>query len=174
METIDYSEKGIVENTELKHTAYDTVFKFKSLKKGKTKVTATVYDKSDVRNKTTVCYDAEVLPMSIRKTLRAAAVKAVKEAAPAVHAYEGRVCSGDQFISTKEQKDKITSDFGGMCCEMEGAAIAQACYLNNTPYVVIRAVSDKSDGSQAVEFSKFEAEAAVNCAKIVQYMVENL
>ena len=108
------------------------------------------------------------------ETLRAAAVKAVKEAAPAVHAYEGRVCSGDQFISTKEQKDKITSDFGGMCCEMEGAAIAQACYLNNTPYVVIRAVSDKSDGSQAVEFSKFEAEAAVNCAKIVQYMVKNL
>ncbi len=33
MVTIDYSEKGIVENTELKHTAYDTVFKFKSLKK---------------------------------------------------------------------------------------------------------------------------------------------
>ena len=93
MVTIDYSEKGIVENTELKHTANDTVFKFKSLKKGKTKVTATVYDKSDVRNKTTVCYDAKVLPMSIRKTLRAAAVKAVKEAAPAVHAYEGRVCS---------------------------------------------------------------------------------
>lgn len=68
MVTIDYSEKGIVENTELKHTANDTVSKFKSLKKGKTKVTATVYDKSDVRNKTTVCYDAEVLPMSIRKT----------------------------------------------------------------------------------------------------------
>ena len=65
MVTIDYSEKGIVENTELKHTANDTAFKFKSLKKGKTKVTATVYDKSDVRNKTTVCYDAKVLPTGV-------------------------------------------------------------------------------------------------------------
>ncbi len=106
--------------------------------------------------------------------LRAAAVKAVKEEAPDIHVFEGRICSGDQFISEKAQKDKITSAFGGMCCEMEGAAIAQACYLNNTPYVIIRAVSDKSDGSQAVEFSKFEADAAAHCAKIVRYMVENL
>lgn len=108
------------------------------------------------------------------ETLRAAAVKAVQEAAPDIHVFEGRVCSGDQFISTKEQKDKIINNFGGMCCEMEGAAIAQTCYLNNTPYVVIRAISDKSDESEIVEFQEFEAKAAANCAKIVQYMVEHL
>lgn len=108
------------------------------------------------------------------EALRAAAVKAAQESAPEVHVFEGRVCSGDQFISTKEQKDIIVGNFGGMCCEMEGAAIAQTCYLNNTPYVIIRAISDKNDGSQAVEFSEFEAEAAANCARIVQYMVENL
>lgn len=106
--------------------------------------------------------------------LRAAAVKAVQESAPDISVFEGRVCSGDQFISTKEQKETIINNFGGMCCEMEGAAIAQTCYLNNTPYIVIRAISDKNDGSQSVEFSKFEAEAAANCAKIVQYMVEHL
>lgn len=108
------------------------------------------------------------------ETLRAAAVKAVQEAAPDIHVFEGRVCSGDQFISTKEQKDKIINNFGGMCCEMEGAAIAQTCYLNNTPYVVIRAISDKSDESEIVEYQEFEAKAAANCAKIVQYMVEHL
>lgn len=108
------------------------------------------------------------------ETMRAEAVKAVREVAPDIHVYEGRICSGDQFISTEEQKEEIISDFGGMCCEMEGAAIAQACYLNKTPFVVIRAISDKSDGSQSVEYETFKAAAAENCAKIVRYMVDDL
>ena len=108
------------------------------------------------------------------ETLRAAAVKAVQESAPDVNVFEGRVCSGDQFITTKEQRDTIINNFGGECCEMEGAAIAQVCYLNNTPYVVIRAISDKPDETEIVEYQEFEATAAANCAKIVQYMVEHL
>lgn len=106
-------------------------------------------------------------------TLRAAAVKAVQESAPDIHVFEGRVCSGDQFISTKEQKETIIKNFGGMCCEMEGAAIAQTCYLNNTPFVVIRAISDKPDETEIVDYKVFEAEAAARCAKIVQYMLEH-
>lgn len=105
--------------------------------------------------------------------IRSLAVEATKKSVPDINVYEGRVCSGDQFISTKEQKDKIKADFGGMCCEMEGAAIAQACYLNNTPYVVIRAISDKTDSSNSVEFETFKKEAAQNCIKIIRYMAEN-
>ena len=108
------------------------------------------------------------------ETMRAAAVKAVKDTSPDNHAFEGRVCSGDQFITTKEQKEKIISNFGGMCCEMEGAAIAQTCYLNKTPFVVIRAISDKPDETEIVEYKDFEAKAAAKCAKIVKNMVENL
>lgn len=107
------------------------------------------------------------------ENLRAKAVKAVKESAPDVKVYEGRICTGDQFIHSDEQKDRITSEFGGLCCEMEGGAIAQACYLSKTPFVIIRAISDKSDGSQSVEYETFKAKAAADCANIVQYMVEN-
>ena len=107
-------------------------------------------------------------------SLRAEAVSAVKETAPEIHVFEGRVCSGDQFISTKEQKDEIIANFGGLCCEMEGAAIAQTCYLNDVPYVVIRAISDKPDGAGAADYQAFEAQAAARCASIVEYMVENL
>ena len=103
--------------------------------------------------------------------LRAEAVKAIQETAPDIHAFEGRVCSGDQFISTKEQKDTITSNFGGMCCEMEGAAIAQVCYLNNTPFVILRAISDKEDGSASMQYETFKGKAAEDCAHIVEYMV---
>ena len=108
------------------------------------------------------------------EALREAAANAVKKAAPEIHLYEGRICSGDQFISTKEQKEKIISDFGGMCCEMEGAAIAQACYLNGTPFVVIRAISDKPDETEIVDYKVFEAQAAARCAEIVRFMVERL
>ena len=105
------------------------------------------------------------------ETLRKKAVEAVKEAAPDVKVFEGRVCTGDQFISSREQKEKILSDFGGMCCEMEGGAIAQACYLNETPFVIIRAISDKADNSEEMEYEKFKAESAARCVKVVHYML---
>ena len=108
------------------------------------------------------------------EALRAAAVEAVQQSAPDIHVFEGRICSGDQFISTKEQKDTIIENFGGMCCEMEGGAIAQTCYLNSTPFVVIRAISDKPDETEFVDYKVFEAQAAARCAAIVQYMVERV
>ena len=108
------------------------------------------------------------------ESMREAAVSAVQENFPDIHVYEGRICSGDQFISTREQKDKIVSDFGGLCCEMEGAAVAQACYLNSTPYVVMRVVSDKSDGSQSVEYDTFKKGAAETCSKCVLAMLKKI
>lgn len=103
--------------------------------------------------------------------MRKAAVEAARAAAPEVQVFEGRVCSGDQFINSKEQKEKIISDFGGLCCEMEGAAIAQACYLNSTPFVIIRAISDKADESEEVNYELFRKDAAARCAAIVLYMI---
>lgn len=108
------------------------------------------------------------------ENMRSVAVDAVKKAAPEVKAFEGRICSGDQFISKKEQKDTIINNFGGLCCEMEGAAIAQTCYLNSTPFVVIRAISDKPDETVYVDYTVFEAQAAARCAGIVRQMIGDL
>jgi len=108
------------------------------------------------------------------EAMREAAVKAAQAAAPEVHVFEGRVCSGDQFIASKEQKEKIINDFNGMCCEMEGAAIAQVCYLNDTPFVIIRAISDKADDSEEISYELFMADAAVRCASIVRYMIAHV
>ena len=107
------------------------------------------------------------------KALRAMAVRAAEEVAPEIKVFEGRVCSGDQFIASREQKETIIENFGGKCCEMEGGAIAQACYLNGTPFVIIRAISDKADASEEVSFQEFEATAAMRCAAIVRYMIAN-
>ena len=108
------------------------------------------------------------------ETMRKEAVEAVHAAVPDVQVFEGRVCSGDQFISSREQKELIKSNFGGMCCEMEGGAIAQACYLNDTPFVIIRAISDKADDSEEINFEVFKKDAAEHCASVVRYMITHM
>lgn len=58
---------------------------------------------------------------------------------------KGRVASGDQFICDTKKKDYIQSISGAYCVEMEGAAIAHTCHVNNIPYVIIRCMSDKAE-----------------------------
>lgn len=107
------------------------------------------------------------------ESLRQKAKAAAETYAPEVKVFEGRVCSGDQFIASAAQKNAIISRFGGFCCEMEGAAIAQVCYLNRIPFVIIRAISDKADASEEVSFEAFQAEAAERCSRIVHAMIRD-
>lgn len=105
--------------------------------------------------------------------LRQRAMRAIREALPGIAAVEGRICSGDQFISTQAEKDRIVSEFSGDCAEMEGASVAQACYLNGIPFVILRAISDKADNSGHMDFAEFERKAAKNSAKLVRFMLEH-
>jgi len=116
----------------------------------------------------------KVLAFPADKMLREAAVKACQEAAPEIGVFEGRVVSGDQFICERGRKDEIAKTFGGLCTEMEGAAIAQAAYINGIPFVIVRAISDKADESVHVSYAEFEAKAAEHCASIVEHMVKSL
>ena len=102
------------------------------------------------------------------------ALEACSEANPGLHTAQGRVVSGDQFISSGEIKDRLITDFHGDCTEMEGAAIAHAAYLNEIPFVVIRAISDKADDSAEMDYPAFEREAASHCAKLTEKLVQKL
>lgn len=86
---------------------------------------------------------------------------------PDIHSFVGRVVSGDQFISDKKKKDWIKSQFDGFCTEMEGAAIAQTCYLNRIPFLIIRAISDKADDSAQVDYAEFEAKAITHSVNLL-------
>lgn len=90
------------------------------------------------------------------------------------HVKIGRVATGDQFICEKSVKNSIIEKTGGLCTEMEGGAIAQAAYRNETPFVIIRAISDKADDSAEMDYPTFEAIAAHRCATVVQTMAEML
>lgn len=99
------------------------------------------------------------------------AVECCKEVNTDISVYSGRVVSGDQFISDKQVKDNIISNFGGFCVEMEGASIAHAAYLNKVPFVIIRAISDKADDSAEMDYPTFEKAAAVHSAALVEHML---
>lgn len=116
----------------------------------------------------------DVLAFEADPGLRSIAVQAVHEAAPDAKAFEGRVLSGDQFVRDQAVKDRISGIFGGLCCEMEGAAIAQTAYLNQVPFVIVRAISDKADGSASELYPVFEAKAAEHCARIVENMLHRI
>ena len=79
----------------------------------------------------------------------------------------GKIASGDLFVSGGEKKKYIEDTFGAIVCEMEGAAIGQVCYVNKVPFCVIRAVSDKADGSSSMDYMSFVGVAAKKNAEIV-------
>ena len=86
----------------------------------------------------------------------------------------GRVASGDQFIGTKEGKERIKKYVQGDCAEMEGAAIAQAAWLNKVPFVIIRAISDKADDSAEMDYPTFERQAIIHSVRLTEEMVRRL
>lgn len=108
------------------------------------------------------------------KKLLTLAMEVCKEVNPDITVYEGRVLSGDQFISDAAVKDKLIQEFNGCCTEMEGAAIAHAAFLNQIPYVVIRAISDKADGSAHMDYPEFEKAAAAHCVKLVEELISRI
>jgi len=79
----------------------------------------------------------------------------------------GTIASGDIFLTEKIMKEKIRSKFGADCVEMEGAAIAQICALNKVPFIVIRSISDKPNGSNQMDYEQFADLASKRCADLI-------
>ena len=71
------------------------------------------------------------------------------------NAFIGTIATGDIFVQDIKVKDGIKAEFNADCTEMEGAAIAQVCTLDNIPFIVIRSISDKPNGNNAVDFEKY-------------------
>lgn len=86
---------------------------------------------------------------------------------------EGRIASGDAFISENKVREKIIQTFNPLCAEMEGAAAAQVCVLNKIPYLILRSISDNAgkQNSAKISYEEFSKQAAKNSAKIVLKMI---
>lgn len=113
----------------------------------------------------------DTLAFEADKDLAKLAKEVCEEVNPDIKVFQGRVVSGDQFISDKEVKATILKNFNGYCTEMEGAAIAQAAYLNDVKFVVVRAISDKADDSATEDYPTFERKAIEHSVRLIENMV---
>ena len=84
----------------------------------------------------------------------------------------GTVATGDRFVCDKADKELITSRFGAAACEMEGGAIAHTAYVNSTPFVVVRAISDSADGDACMDYMAFLPKAAEISTALTLSLIE--
>jgi adenosylhomocysteine nucleosidase len=105
------------------------------------------------------------------KEMVAIAKKACEEISE-LNSFTGRIVSGDQFIANIEKIQWLDKEFGAISCEMEGASIAQVCYLNSIPFVVIRSISDNANNGAHMDYEKFVPVAVKNSTRILKQMLE--
>lgn len=79
----------------------------------------------------------------------------------------GTIASGDIFCNDVKMKEKINTKFNADAIEMEGAAIAQVCYLDKIPFIVIRSISDTPNGSNEITFEEYLKLASKRCADLL-------
>ncbi len=80
----------------------------------------------------------------------------------------GVIATGDIFCTEMWMKDKIRAKFNADVVDMECAAIGQVCYLDNVPFMVIRAISDTPNGRNASTFDENLKLASKRCANILK------
>lgn len=79
----------------------------------------------------------------------------------------GTIASGDIFCTEPKMKEKIRDKFNADAIEMEGAAIAQVCKLDNVPVLAIRSISDSPNGNNNITFEQYLETASKRCAEIL-------
>lgn len=89
-----------------------------------------------------------------------------------VKVFSGLVLSGDKFIADSETSSQLYQQYKGLCTEMEGAAVAQVCYMNDIPFLIVRTMSDKANHSAEVNFIEFAKKAADRSYLIVDKIIE--
>ena len=89
-----------------------------------------------------------------------------------LRAFPGIVATGDKFIASAEDKSAIVKNFAASACEMEGCAIAQTAFVNNTPFAVIRAISDSANGESTIDYPTFLPIAVKNSTSLTLALIK--
>lgn len=84
----------------------------------------------------------------------------------------GNGASGNQFIDSKEKRQWLTDELNARVVDMESAAVAQVCTVNDLPFIVFRSASDLAGGSGSEtadkQMEQFFQVAADNSALVVR------
>jgi adenosylhomocysteine nucleosidase len=102
--------------------------------------------------------------------------KLIQAAENAARDIEARRVRGDDGIAgSDEAAERLRTQFPTMAAvEMEGAAIGQTCFMLDTPFLVIRSLSDIAGKTSTVSFTEYLETAAKHSAKLVMGMIKQL
>ncbi len=102
--------------------------------------------------------------------LRARLVEAAK-AIEGLRVHEGIIATGDQFINKGDVRRRINALFHAKAVEMEGAAVAHACYMHGVPCGILRSISDQANGHSDMDYPTFVAMAASRSQQVVENLL---
>lgn len=97
-----------------------------------------------------------------------------EEAAEGNKVHVGRIATGDIFVSSSADKNRIREYTGALCTEMEGCAVAHTAYLNEIPFIVVRSISDMADEEAELVFSDFQKIAADHSVKMMLSLISKI
>ncbi len=104
-----------------------------------------------------------------------AAAQAGIEKLDGIKTLTGQITTGDTFMTKEDDIAKARANFPHMAAvEMEGAAIAQACHQMDTPFVIIRSMSDIAGKESPTSFEAYLETASVNSSALVINMLNEL
>ena len=106
-------------------------------------------------------------------SLRTKLVKAAA-AVEGMKVHEGIIATGDQFIHSGDVRSRIHGLFGAKAVEMEGGAVAHACYMHGVPCGVLRSISDQADGHSDMDYPTFVKLAADHSVKVVEQLLRQV
>ena len=87
----------------------------------------------------------------------------------------GTIASGDIFITNEKMGEKINKKFNALCVEMEGASVAQVCYLCKVPFLVIRAISDSPyEKDNHITFDEFLKISSNIASKFIRQFIDKI
>lgn len=90
------------------------------------------------------------------------------------HFYTGKIATGDQFVQSSEEKQRLTDLCDPLCVEMEGAAIGNCCTINGVNFAVIRAISDSADEDAEDTYEKLKTTSAHIAGTLVTSLIRQI
>lgn len=91
--------------------------------------------------------------------------------------HRGLICSGDQFIDTMDEVNRIKGNFPeALAVDMESGAIAQVCYQCSVPFLALRVISDSPGASHdnTRQYLDFWTDAPRETFKLVKDIITKL
>ena len=112
--------------------------------------------------------------MEAGEMLLSTAQDAVKACPSVKNSVVGKIVTGDCIVADSELCRKLAEDYGAQCVDMESAAIAHVCKLEDVEFLAVRCLSDFADEDAMDEMNRQVYKAAAQTAEIAQYLAQNL